>query len=58
MLDQLVIARSYMEIDHVDLVRAGELNCGKRSFVSGFFRQCARARRYGLDWLRARSARP
>ena len=56
MLDQLVIARSYMEIDRVDLVRAGEINCGKRALFSGLFKQLARARQNGLDWLRLRTA--
>lgn len=56
MLDQLLIARSYLEIDRVDLVRAGELNCGSRALFSGFFKQLARARRNGLDWLRLRAA--
>lgn len=56
MLDQLVIARSYMEIDRVDLVRAGEHNCNKRPLFSGFLKQVARVRRDGLQWLRFRTA--
>ena len=55
MLDQLVIARSYMEIDSVDLVRAGEFNCGRRGLLSGLLKQLARARRNVLDWLRLRT---
>ena len=56
MLDQLVIARSYIGIDHVDLVRAGEVNCGRRGLFARLFGTAARARRYGLSWFRSRPA--
>ena len=56
MLDQLVIARSYMAIDHVDLVRAGEWNCQKRTLFSRVRNAVLRVRSYGRGMWRARAA--
>jgi hypothetical protein len=52
MLNDLIVARAYLHTDHIDLARAGEIDCAWHSLIRRISASFAHTRQWMASWLR------
>jgi hypothetical protein len=52
MLSDLIVARAYLHTDHVDLARAGEIDCAWHALIRRIGTPFTNARQWMASWLR------